>query len=178
MKVVKKKSTPASETLSDKIENSLKKDNIKIPEYEDVDSAYLVLPKDITDISSKELGKYLNAFTQQKIWIRTVIGRTTLLLREQELYLDEKRAKIYAELPVKMSVKEKELKVLLEAKEAMKNTIYFEEKLNTLNDIVCSLEESIFVISREISRRGKDWEEANREDNVDKTWGRPGRRKI
>ncbi len=116
------------------------------------------------------MGNYLNAFTQQKIWVRTVIGRTSVLLRERQLFLDEKRAIIFDELPVKMSVKEKELRLLLDPnlKKVKEELIFYEEKLAILEDIISSLEESIFTISREITRRTKDFDEFNRNEN----WGR------
>lgn len=157
-------------SLLDNIEEALARDNIVIPEYSNVDTEYLTLPECITDIEMSELGNYLNAFTQQKIWVRTVIGRTSVLLRERQLFLDEKRAIIFDELPVKMSVKEKELRLLLDPnlKKVKEELIFYEEKLAILEDIISSLEESIFTISREITRRTKDFDEFNRNEN----WGR------
>lgn len=157
-------------SLLENIEETLAKDNIAIPEYSSVDTDYLTLPTCMTDIEMNELGNYLNAFTQQKIWVRTVIGRTSVLLRERQLFLDEKRAIIFDELPVKMSVKEKELRLLLDPnlKKVKEELIFYEEKLAILEDIISSLEESIFTVSREITRRTKDFDEFNRNEN----WGR------
>lgn len=152
----------------EKLENDLAKDGIVVPEYQNVDEDYLSLPRSITEITPKELGEYLNAMTQQKIWVRTVIGRTNLVLRDKKLILDTSKAKIFNELPVKMAMREKELYVLLddELNKIIKNIIYYEEKVNMLNNILTSLEESIFAISREITRRNSDTNDFNRNENV------------
>lgn len=45
-----------------------------------INDTYLSLPFAITDIEAKELGEYLNAFTQQKMYIRTLCGRVEALI--------------------------------------------------------------------------------------------------
>ena len=175
-KVNKKAEKPQS--LLDRLEEDLERDNIYMPEYKEIDADLLNLPSDLTDVDSKDLGQYLNAFTQQKVWIRTVIGRTTVALNDLNRQLDEIKAVIYTELPVKMSVKEKELSLLLNknAKEIVTSVDFYTNKLTMLDDIIVSMEESIFAISREISRRGQDFKDFNREESVG--WGRPlGKRK-
>lgn len=176
--IVKAKDTPKdTKTMLDVLEEDLQKDGIRLPEYSDVDEEYSALPKYVTEVESKELGEYLNSFTQQKVWIRTVSGRVSLLLKETEHKLDIKKARIFSNLPQKMAMKEKELNLLLdpETETLVKQYDYLESKLRILEDIIYSLEESIFSISREISRRGKDFDEFNRGENSG--WGKTRERR-
>ena len=43
---------------------------------------FLTLPAEITDVPSKDLGEYLNAFTQQKVYLRTLLGKADILVEE------------------------------------------------------------------------------------------------
>ena len=54
-----------------------------------IDKDYLSLPQNITEVTSRDLGEYLNAFTQQKMYIRTLVGYA-------ELKCEESRRKYYA----------------------------------------------------------------------------------
>ena len=47
-----------------------------------IDKDYLTLPQNITDVTAKELGEYLNAFTQQKVYLRTLLGYAELFCEE------------------------------------------------------------------------------------------------
>jgi hypothetical protein len=47
-----------------------------------INDEYLVMPDMITDILSRDLGEYLNAYTQNKVYIRTMLGRIELLAEE------------------------------------------------------------------------------------------------
>ena len=69
-----------------KIEESLEKEGIvafDVTTNLNVNRDYLVLPHNITDIPSRELGEYLNAFTQQKMYTRTVLSRFNLVKEEK-----------------------------------------------------------------------------------------------
>jgi predicted NACHT family NTPase len=155
-------------TLLDRVEKDL--ENLKIVPFENdkIDQIYLNLPKDITEVDSKELGRYLNAFTQQKMWVRTNIGRVGVLIRDIKRDFDKIKAEIFSQLPTKMSVKEKELRVA-EGEQALVHTDkldFYEGKLEMLEDYLANLEDAIFNISREITRRGEDWKDFNREHNA------------
>ena len=162
--------TNAEKSLIDKIEDDLEKEGIVLFDNRNVVNEYLILPNDITEVDSRELGKYFNAFTQQKMWTRTLIGRLSATIREKHRELDELKAQIFSELPAKMSVKEKELRFQTnkEARNALDEIVVYEEKLNILNDYLENLDDGIFNISREISRRTSDWENVRREDNISK----------
>lgn len=133
---------------------------------------YLQLPADLTEATSQDLGRYLNTFTKQKMYIRTLIGRTGAIFREIDEELNTIRDLVYSELPAKVSVKEKELKLRShevygeDAVELLKNSAIYSEKLNMLNLYIANLEDGIFNISREVSRRESDWSNETREYNI------------
>ncbi|MMZ46517.1 hypothetical protein D1872_81340 [compost metagenome] len=170
MKIVRKpkqEETPKASML-DKIEKDLRKDGITLFEQDNVDEDYLTLPRDITAETSEELGKYLNAFTQQKMWTRTLIGRVAAMAMENAQKLDRERERIYSAQPPKTSVKEKELKVLTDAKcsKLVDDADYYKSKLAILDDYLENIVDAIFNISREISRRSSDHNNEGREHNV------------
>lgn len=156
--------------LLDEVEEALENDGVTLFGNDNVVDNYLVLPRDITEEDSKELGKYLNAFTQQKMWTRTLIGRTSTTVREMFRQLDAVKIAVYQTLPAKMSVKEKDLHFQTDedAREVLDSMVVYEEKLKLLSDYLHNLEDGIFNISREISRRSSDWDEDKRVDNVGK----------
>ena len=47
-----------------------------------IDKDYLSLPQNITEVSARDLGEYLNAFTQQKMYMRTLVGYAVLFEEE------------------------------------------------------------------------------------------------
>jgi len=172
-KLVKKIAGKVGETLLESIEASLEKDGIHLFDNKNVNEDYLALPSDLTEEDSKELGKYLNAFTLQKMWVRTNIGRLNVLLLEEEEKLASIKDAVYSSLPMKMSVKEKEIRVnsTSEARKILSRINYLNGKLEMLNLYLANLEDGIFNISREITRRNKEIDEFNREYNVsNKTW--------
>src|SRR3712207_1901340 len=106
------------------------------------------------------------------MYCRTLLGRTSALLRELTEELDDIRDKIYSNLPVKMSVKEKELKLRSHeqygerATELLNEVAVMQEKQNMLNIYLENLIDGIFNISREISRREADWGDHKRENSI------------
>lgn len=170
-----KKSTEKHESiLLNNVEKDLEKDGINLFENDNVDEDYLILPRDLTEVQAKELGRYFNAFTIQKMWVRTVAGRTGLVVREIERKLDIIKSKVYSELPAKMSVKEKELRLTEnpQAQNLIEQSSFYSEKLYMLNDYLNNLEDGIFNISREITRRNADFKEYNTEHNLARKRGR------
>ena len=154
--------------MINKIEEELTEDGINLFSNENVEEEFLQLPSNITDVAHKDLGRYLNAFTQQKMWVRTNLGRTKTLIRELNEELDYIKSVTYRELPVKMSVAEKELSIREheEGSKLLKRRAYLQEKANILEDYLDNLVDGIFNISREISRRESDLRDEGREHSV------------
>ena len=136
-----------------------------------IDCDYLILPQDLTDVESKELGKYLNAMTQQKAYMRT-------LYSWQEINVEESKRKYYDKyIVVYRDITEGNPKSSEKSKELLCNNHHHvhpfylelrdnEMKLNMIGSTIESLSECIFSISREISRRGADFNEFSRADNL------------
>jgi hypothetical protein len=154
----------------DVIEEELEEEGISLFNNDNVENDYLVLPRDITEEPSQDLGRYFNAFTQQKMWTRTLIGRLSATIKSKQRSLDDVKADVYASLPAKLSVKEKDLKFQTDerAREVLDELFMLQEKLNMLSDYLENLVDGIFNISREISRRSSDWDDDKRSDNINK----------
>ena len=74
-----------------------------------IDSDYLTLPAHITDVPAKELGELLNAFTQQKAYMRTLLGWAKVYYDEAQIEYAQKSQDLYRKLSEsKMSEKAKE----------------------------------------------------------------------
>ena len=134
-----------------------------------IDKNYLVLPLHITEVSTRELGEHLNAFTQQKMYMRTLVGYAELLAEEARRKYTEASEERYKELlGTKLSETAKEREVNSDP-----NVLpYYEEymdcrnKIKLLNFNIQSIEEAIFMLSREVSRRTGDYETERRDYNV------------
>lgn len=134
-----------------------------------IDNDYLTLPKDLTDIPSRLLGNYLNSYTQNRMYMRTLIGWQELHLEGAKRNYYDKFLPVYEELcKQKMSETSKEL--LANNHDDVKDHFlaYRDEKqkLRMLSYSLASIEDAIFLISREISRRGADISSEIRNDNV------------
>jgi hypothetical protein len=90
------------------------------------------------------------------------------LLREETEKLDDIRDRVFSAQPLKMSITEKELKLRGDVKAIpiLEKVKYMEEKVNMLSTYLENLVDGIFDISREISRRGGDFNDQNRLENV------------
>ena len=155
----------------EKIESSLEKkgavffDESRLNITED----YLTLPAEITDISSKELGEYLNAFTQQKVYLRTLLGRADLLVEEAKRKYFEASDPIYRKYSFeKMSETAKDR--LVNANETVRPAYYeyvdLKKKYAIIEISISNIEDIIFMLSREVTRRTGDFAEENRMYNV------------
>lgn len=134
-----------------------------------IDDTYLTLPRDLTEIPSRLLGNYLNAYTQNRMYLRTLIGWQELQVEDSKRVYYDKFAPVYEDLcRQKMSETSKEL--LVNNHPNVKDVfIAFRDerqKLNMLNYTLASIEDAIFLISREISRRSTDFSTENRNENV------------
>lgn len=134
-----------------------------------IDEEHLGLPSEITEVSSKDLGEYLNAYTQQKMYMRTLIGWTECMIEDARREYNEVAVPIYKEVnSTKMSEKAKDTVVTNDPR-----VIPYYHKLcdlrtkkTVLELNLASIEDAIFMISREVSRRTGDFSDETRNHNV------------
>lgn len=134
-----------------------------------IDSNYLELPLHITEVSVKDLGEYLNAYTQQKMYMRTLIGWCELMMEEAKRQYYEASEERYRELSMsKMSetAKEREINSDPDIAPFFHEYVDFKKKMSLLNQNLWSIEDAIFMLSREVSRRSGDFNDENRNHNV------------
>ena len=134
-----------------------------------IDAEHLELPPEITEVTSRELGEYLNAFTQQKVYLRTLLGRTELLVEEARRKYFDASADLYRKYSLdKMSETAKER--MINANEKVQPAYYefvdYRKKQALVEYSISNIEDIIFMISREVSRRTGDFNEENRAHNV------------
>lgn len=158
---------PSDEDMYDQIEKELGVEGIVPFNNSNVMEDYLQLPADLTESTSKELGRYFNAFTQQKAWTRTLLGRVSVMLKELDAELDNFRKEVFAELPAKMSAKEKELHLIEQASDLIAHSNHLKSKKLILDNYLENLIDILFVVSREVSRREGDWSVEKRGHNID-----------
>ena len=154
------------------MEQSLTDDGVVIFEPDkynlDIDNEYLTLSADLTDIPSRELGKHLNAFTQQKMYMRTLVGRMECFVEEAKRKYLSVSAELYENINQKLSETAKERIINQDSRVKP----YYEEygdlkqRLNMLKLQVENIEDAIFLLSREVTRRGSDFSDENRSHNV------------
>lgn len=138
-----------------------------------IDENYLTLPHDITECDGVELGRYLNAFTQHRMYMRTVMGWQSVIVEEKKRAYLEKSSPHYSDLTANRNLSETAKDKLINLQEDV-YPAYIEyanerEKLGLVETVLNSIEDGIFLISREVSRRMHDWDTELRNDNVSKT---------
>lgn len=134
-----------------------------------IDNTYLTLPQDMTEVPSRLLGNYLNAYTQQRSYTRTLIGWQECNTEGAKRNYYDKFLPVYEELSKqKLSETAKELMANNDptVKDAFLDYKDEKQKLKMLGYSLASIEDAIFLISREISRRGSDIDIDFRNDNV------------
>lgn len=134
-----------------------------------IDTDYLTLPLNITDVPARDLGEYLNAFTQQKVYMRTLVGYAELLLEEaRREYMSASETKYREFLGSKLSetAKEREVNADPNVLPVYEKYMDYKNKVRLLNFNITSIEDIIFMLSREVSRRTGDFNEENRNYNV------------
>lgn len=136
-----------------------------------IDEDFLVLPAQITEVTSRELGEYLNAFTQQKLYLRTLLGRVDIELENSKRTYIASSESIYKALSNgKLSETAKER--MINANEEVKPHYYeymdWVKRRDLLLYSVANIEDAIFLLSREVSRRTADFDDENRNYNVGK----------
>lgn len=135
-----------------------------------IDSDYLTLPQDITEVTSQELGRYLNAYTQHRMYMRTLIGWQQLALEEAKRNYYDVSVPIYSTLNKKDFPSETSKERYINNHPEVVDYFYAfrdeNRKLDLLYLNLSSIDDAIFLISREISRRTGDFNLEKRNDNV------------
>lgn len=137
-----------------------------------IDEGYLTLPNDITECDGQELGRYLNAFTQHRMYLRTVFGWQSIILEDRKREYLKHSSPHYIDLSANRGLSETAKDKIINLKDDVYP--YYEayanerEKLNLVEVALNSVEDGIFLISREISRRNHDWDTESRNENVKK----------
>lgn len=166
MRVTRKKET--EQTKWDRMESELEREGVVPFENTAIKQDYLKLPPFLDELPSHELGRYLNAFTMQRMYVRSSISKLGAMLQEIEILLNAEKSRVFATLPVKMSVKEKELNLYSDevAKGILETYTYYQNKYKYYLDYMESLDDAKFSLSREISRRGMDFMDNSRGENL------------
>lgn len=164
------KQNSSENEILDEVDEFLKENSIVSFDKNNIVEEYLILPQFLTDVESRELGRFFHTFTQQKLWVRTVYSRMNALLMSYQAKLDNRKAIIYSKLPARMSVTEKELSLQgdKEAREILDEINKLKIRVDVLKHYLDNLVDGIFDISREITRRGGDFDDDKRNDRIDK----------
>lgn len=151
-------------TNIERIKKELQEDGVVLFNNKNVEIDYLTLPKDLTILSTSDISKYLNTIVQQRMYVRTLMSDARVVYREAKSIFDKEKCRVFSECPPRMSVTEKELRVFNDsfAERSRKAMEYALEKYDYLSDILKSYEDGTFLVSRELSRRLKDFEDSNR----------------
>jgi hypothetical protein len=156
----------------DSVEDDLKAQGVVFFDHEtglNIDEEYLELPREITEVTSRDLGEYLNAFTQQKVYLRTVLGRAELLEEEarreyyestEDLYRKYGSQKLSETAKDRLINSDEDVKPLLEAYKDAK------ARVQMVKYAIENVEDICFLISREVTRRNADFESETRASNV------------
>jgi hypothetical protein len=172
MKLKKRSNKPESgeRTVLDDVDDFMEKNELQQFTSDNIDKSYIQLPSDLEEVESKELGRYLNHLTQQRIWVRTLATRAEIVLYDMEEKLAREKSRVFSPLPVKMSVTEKELKLYEDeaAARIIEEIKPLRARSRMLADYSKSLEDAIFLTSREIARRENDFTGERRVDNIDR----------
>lgn len=130
-----------------------------------INERVLDLPPEITEIPSKDLGELLNAYTQQKVYYRTILGRCELVLEEKKReYFSVTKTQYQRMSYEKLSETAKDR--ILNSKEDVEPFYYAymdaSYKVSLVKKSIESIEDIIFMLSRELTRRAGDMFDENR----------------
>lgn len=134
-----------------------------------IDKDYLSLPQNITEVSARDLGEYLNAFTQQKMYMRTLVGYAESLCEEARrdyMAVSETRYRELLGSKLSETAKEREVNSDPDVLPYYERYMDYKTKIKLLSLNIQSIEEAIFMLSREVSRRTGDYENERRDYNV------------
>lgn len=155
----------------DKIENELENKGVVFFDEKrlNIDGDFLTLPDNISEVPSKLLGEYLNAFTQQKMYLRTLLGRTELVMedkRRKYLEVCDSYYREYSNGKLSETSKERLINGLEDVKPYYEEYSDYKNKVNIINYSIANIEDAIFLLSREVSRRTGDFDNERRTYNM------------
>ena len=134
-----------------------------------IDNEYLELPREITEVSSRDLGEYLNAFTQQKVYLRTILGRAELLeeqARRNYFSSTEDLYKKYSNQKMSETAKDRVINADEDVKPLLEEYKDAKARVQMVKYAIENVEDICFLISREVTRRNADFDNENRASNV------------
>ena len=134
-----------------------------------IDQEHLVLPPDITNTSSRELGELLNAFTQQKVYMRTLLGRVEIQVEDAKRKLYSASKDLYKQLTkekVSESAKERIISTDYDTSDAYDNYMDYKRKQSSIEYSIQNIEDIVFMLSREVTRRNSDFANESRNESV------------
>lgn len=162
-----KKKNKEEQSLKDYVIDRLLRGGFVFPGEPTADQEYLNLPPDITAISNEDLGRHYNALTQQKNWVLTLIASLEVEQAEIEQTYDLLYAKYYENSPY-MQVNDKKYYVLTQPK-----IRYWKKLLTRINATLTmayrnleTLDNSLTLVSREVTRRIGLYENERRNENI------------
>ena len=156
----------------DKIEGELEEMGLKqvdTNKYLHINDEFLELPLMITEVPSSHLGEYLNAYTQQKAYMRTLLGRVELMLEESRRKYFESSAYLYRRLSgdkLSETAKERIINADQEVKPHYDTYQDYRNKRDIISYSISNIEDIVFMLSREVTRRTGDFQEDTRNYNV------------
>ena len=154
------------------MEDELRKDGVIFFEPEknlNINYDFLQLPPNITEVHSSYLGECLNAFIQQKLYLRTLLSRCELLVEEKKRKYNnnyEKYYTQYAKDKLSETAKEKIINALSDVKPSFLEYSDSLRKKTLVQYSIENIEDTVFMISREITRRLHDVTEESRGHNI------------
>ena len=168
------KINPKQILLNHKLQSELREKHIRVfddanSSHLNIDDKYLTLPYNISDTPIHILGEHMNALTQHKIYLRNVYAEVCCLEVECKWEYNQAKAFVLKDsMYGKMSVTEKELIIGVDPLVMPKYRRYVEikAKINVLEQSIANVTDAIFMVSREISRRGADFTQERRDMNV------------
>jgi len=134
-----------------------------------INTDYLTLPANITDVPAHIIGEYLNAFTQQKLYMRTLLGEVQCLVEEARRMYDSAAIGIYrtlSEQRLSETAKEKIVNADLKVLPFFEQVTEARIKQGIIEQNIDNITDAIFLISREMTRRIGDFKDENRNENV------------
>lgn len=156
----------------DSLEDGLEKKGVvsfEIGKNLHITREFLALPSEITEVPSRDLGEYLNAFTQQKLYLRTLLGRIELELEQTKQKYFARSAESYKKLTrekVSETAKERMIVVEMQDTEEFREYNKSVERKRLIELGISNIEDAIFLLSREVSRRNGDFNAEQRTYNL------------
>lgn len=135
-----------------------------------INKEYLVLPPEITEVPSKELGEYLSALTQQKVYLRTLLGRADLAVeaaKRDYLIVSDPLYRKHSRDKLSETAKDRIVNADPDVLPLFNRYVDLKKKYGLVEISIANIEDLIFLVSREITRRTGDFAGENRVYNVE-----------